>query len=72
MKHSLLYKTLILAGLTGWAAAALGASLTVSPATITNDYVGKLTLTISALTPGQMVTVEKYADLNTNGVLDAG
>ncbi len=46
--------------------------LTLSPASITNDYVGKVTANITSLTPGMTVTVELYADLNTNGVIDAG
>jgi len=50
--------------------AAIG--VTFTPASITNDYVGKVTLDISGLTPGKTVTVETYADLNTNGVIDAG
>ena len=47
-------------------------SLALNPTSITNDYVGALTLSIGNLTPGMTVTVECYADLNTNGVIDAG
>ncbi len=50
--------------------AAIG--LTVSPAAVTNDYVGTITLNITNLTPGMTVNVQEYADLNTNGVIDAG
>src|SRR3989442_1003669 len=46
--------------------------LTVSPTVITTDYIGKLTLSITNLTAGKTVTVEWYADLNTNGIIDAG
>jgi hypothetical protein len=47
-------------------------SLTISPAAITNDSIGKVTLTITNLTAGKTVNVEWYADLNTNGIIDAG
>jgi hypothetical protein len=50
--------------------AAIG--LTISPAAVTNDYVGKITLNITNLTPGMTVNVQEYADLNANGVIDAG
>jgi hypothetical protein len=46
-------------------------SLTVSPAVITNDYVGKIVLTISNVAPGQKVLVRRYADFNANGVVDS-
>lgn len=44
----------------------------ISPSSITNDFVGEITLTITGLTPGQTVTVGIYADLNGNGTLDPG
>lgn len=49
-----------------------GIVLTVTPNLITNDYAGKLTITVSGLTPGQTVLVEKIGDLNANGVVNAG
>jgi hypothetical protein len=61
----------------GLAACALSGSalaqttLTVSPALITNDYQGKITLTISNVAPGQKVLIECYADVNGNGVVDS-
>jgi hypothetical protein len=51
-------------------AAAIG--LKISPPAITNDSVGKVTLTIPNLTAGKTVNVEWHADLNTNGIIDAG
>src|SRR6266581_2606497 len=45
--------------------------LTVSPANITNDYVGKVTLTITGLSAGKTVRVERFSDVNGNGVVDA-
>lgn len=47
--------------------AAVGFS--ISPSTITNDYVGEIALNITNLTPGQTVTVGLYADLNGNGIV---
>ncbi len=44
--------------------------LTVSPSVITNDFVGKISLTISGLTPGASARVDKVADFNTNGIVD--
>lgn len=54
------------------AKASVGVSVGISPANITNDYSGKVTLTISGLTPGKTVLVEKFTDFNGNGVVDAG
>src|SRR2546422_551410 len=51
------------------AQAAVG--LSVSPANITNDYVGKVTLTMTGLSAGQTVLVERFSDVNGNGVVDA-
>src|SRR4051794_1451808 len=50
---------------------ALGAGLTISPQVITNDYIGKITLTITGLAVGKTVAVEKYIDFNANGIIDA-
>ncbi len=72
MKTSWLKILLIMAAYTGWTNAALAAGLTVTPGTITNDFVGKITLTITGLPPGQTVVVERHGDFNTNGVIDAG
>jgi uncharacterized GH25 family protein len=47
-------------------------SLNVSPAGITNDYTGNVTLTITGLAINQKVLVERYYDLNGNGLIDAG
>src|ERR1035438_6232544 len=53
-------------------AAASPISLTLNPTNIQNDYVGNVTLRIGNLNPGMTVRVEAFADLNTNGVIDAG
>src|ERR1051325_1740575 len=54
-------------GRAGWAA-----SLTVSPSTIRDTYNGYITLEIGALTNGETVVMEKFADINVNGAIDAG
>jgi hypothetical protein len=46
------------------------ATFTITPSTITNDYVGEVTLTISGLSPGQTITVGVYPDLNGNGTIE--
>ncbi len=63
---------LTLAALGAWTPALLAAGFTVTPATIANNYVGKITLTITGITTGQAVMVERYADLNGNGMIDSG
>jgi hypothetical protein len=47
-------------------------TLTVSPSVVSNTYVGVVTLNITGLTNGEQVTVQKWMDLNGNGVIDAG
>lgn len=48
------------------------ATLTVSPALVTNDYSGPVTLTIAGLpAAGLTLRLEKFYDLTTNGVVDA-
>ena len=51
------------------ARAAVG--FTVSPASITNDYIGKITLTITGLAAGKTVRIERFSDVNGNNVVDA-
>ena len=45
-------------------------NVSVSPTTVSNTYVGYLTYTITGLTNGEMVLVQKFLDVNTNGVID--
>ena len=46
-------------------------AFTVSPAQITNDLVGKITLTITGLAAEQTVRIDRFADLNGNGAIDS-
>ncbi|HZQ45626.1 MAG TPA: hypothetical protein VFC07_01330, partial [Verrucomicrobiae bacterium] len=56
------------AGSAGFAQVTLG----VSPSVISNTYAGLITLNITGLTNGEKVTIQRYLDLNANGVIDAG
>lgn len=49
-----------------------GVSFSVTPATVSNTYAGNVTLVIGGLTNGESVTVQKYLDLNGDGVVDGG
>ena len=50
------------------AAAAQAATVDLSPPTVQNDVDTQLTLTITGLTAGQTVVVDRYLDVNGNGV----
>lgn len=45
---------------------------TVTPGTVSNTYNGPITLTVTGLKTNETVTVQKFLDANTNGVIDAG
>ncbi len=51
-----------------------GVAFIVTPATVSNTYGGMLTLSVTGagLVAGETVTVQKYLDANTNGVIDGG
>src|SRR2546425_12601350 len=68
---SLLFSLVILCALALVPSAQAAAGLSVTPANITNDYVGKVTLTMTGLSAGQTVLVERFTDVNGNGVVDA-
>src|SRR5207302_9164369 len=55
----------------GLADASQAATLSISPASISNLYSGNLTIQIGGLTNGETVLVERFLDLNTNGIIDA-
>jgi hypothetical protein len=52
------------------ASAAVGSSVT--PAAISNQYTGYITIQVSNLTAGAAVVVQKFIDVNSNGIVDAG
>jgi len=45
---------------------------TVTPSTVSNTYNGPIMLTVTGLKTNETVTVQKFLDANTNGVIDAG
>ena len=66
--RSFYFAALLICGLAG---ASHAATLSISPASISNSYSGNLTLQISGLTNGETVLIERFLDLNTNGIIDA-
>ena len=70
MKNILLRLSLVILCALALLPSASAADLAISPAAITNDFVGKVTLTITGLSAGQTVRVERFSDLNGNGVVD--
>ena len=50
---------------------AFGVTFTTTPAAVSNTYSGFITLTIAGLTNKESVVIQKYIDMNTNGVIDA-
>jgi hypothetical protein len=51
---------------------ASAATFSVSPPAISNMYSGVITLDIGGLATGEPVGVQRYLDMNANGVLDVG
>ena len=45
-------------------------SFTITPSAVSNTYIGTITLQVTGLNSNETVTVQKYLDLNTNGVID--
>src|SRR5215472_57440 len=48
------------------------ASLTVTPSATSNTYTGNITLQVKGLSSGETVVLQKFLDVNHNGVIDAG
>jgi len=46
-------------------------NFTITPSAISNTYDGPITFQITGLTNGATVVVQKYIDINSNGVVDA-
>lgn len=47
-------------------------AFTLTPNTISNTYAGIITLHVTGLNNGENVVVQKFLDVNNNGVVDAG
>lgn len=50
--------------------AAGAATLAVTPSAISHQYAGMITLAITGLTNGETVTIDKFLDANTDGVIN--
>ena len=59
---------LALACLAGSACAAV--TFTITPSAVSNTYSGQITLQVAGLASGGTVVVQKFLDLNTNGVIN--
>lgn len=72
MKMYLGRLALLLSVALSFTASAETAVLTISPPTVSNTYNGNITLQVTGLTNGEMVIVQKYLDVNGDGVVDTG
>jgi hypothetical protein len=70
MKIRLQYFSIVLTLLAGIHRVAAQATLIISPAVISNTYVGPIAMNISGLVTGETVELDHYVDVNTNGVID--
>ncbi len=52
-------------------AGASAATLSVTPSITSNTYSGVITLNIGGLTNGEQIEIQKYLDLNGNGIVDS-
>jgi hypothetical protein len=68
IKMNLPFVMALLTGMAGSANAAVG--FNVTPAAVSNTYNGQITLTVTGLTAGSTVVIQKFLDLNTNGVIN--
>jgi|GEM_PF-553961 len=69
MKINPSFALALLAGLATPANATV--TFTVTPPTVSNTYSGQITLQIAGVPTGDTVVVQKFLDLNTNGVVDS-
>ena len=73
MKTSLIRFFVAFAGLAVFGQGAFAAvTFNVTPSAVSNTYSGTITLQIGGLTNTETVVVQKFLDLNTNGVIDGG
>ncbi len=71
MKIKLLRLALALAFLASFTQTARATvAFTITPASVSNTYNGSITFQVTGLTNGEPVTVQKFLDLNTNGLID--
>ena len=72
MKTLIQHLFIALALAAGFAQIASAVTFNITPSTVSNTYNGTITLQVSSLTSGDTVVVQKFLDLNTNGIVDAG
>jgi hypothetical protein len=73
MKTSLIRLCVALASMAVFGQAVFAAvTFTVTPVAVSNTYTGTISLQIGGLTNTEKVVVQKFLDLNTNGVIDGG
>jgi hypothetical protein len=66
---NLIFAMALLTGLTQTAHPAV--TFSVTPTAVSNTYNGSITLQIGGLTNTETVTIQKFLDLDTNGIVDA-
>ena len=72
MKTLIQHLFIALALAAGFAQIASAVTFNITPSTVSNTYNGTIMLQVSNLTSGDTVVVQKFLDLNTNGIVDAG
>jgi hypothetical protein len=73
MNTSLIRLLVVFAWLTAFGQGAFAAVVfTVTPVAVSNTYPGTISLAITGLTNTETVVIQKFIDLNTNGVIDGG
>jgi hypothetical protein len=45
-------------------------NFSINPTTVSNTYIGNLTMIVTGLTNGETITVQQFLDVNANGVID--
>ncbi|MGA2750209.1 MAG: leucine-rich repeat protein [Verrucomicrobiota bacterium] len=69
--HSLFIGLVLVAGLAQTQTARAATTFSITPAAVSNSYSGFITLQIDGLTNGETVVVQKFLDINANGVIDS-
>lgn len=56
----------------GFCQTAPAVTFNITPSTVSNMYSGAITYQVTGINPGDAVVVQKFLDLNTNGLVDGG
>jgi len=68
--HTLFIGLVLFASLAETQTACAAVTFSVTPAAVSNTFSGYITLQVGGLTNGETVVVQKFLDLNNNGVID--